>query len=291
QDGSGRWSGLDVDFCRAVAAAALGDAGKVTFVPLRASARFPALLTNAIALLARNTTWTLRREADLRVAFVGILLYDGQGFLVPASAGVTSVAQLDGATVCVEKGTTHEDNLREYLSTRGIRITPLVVDSTAGAPDPFSGGPCRAYTSDPPQLPAVRLFAPAGRDFLILPERISKEPLAPVVRRGDDLWLTLVRWVLFTLVLAEEQGVTTSSLREGALSAQSPAVRQTLGATGEAAKALGTDSDWALRVVRSVGNYGEMFERNLGRGSPLKLERGLNRPWTQGGLLYAPPLR
>jgi general L-amino acid transport system substrate-binding protein len=291
QDGSGRWSGLDVDFCRAVAAAALGDAGKVTFVPLRASARFPALLTGAIDLLARNTTWTLRREADLRVAFVGVLFYDGQGFLVPASAGVTSVAQLGGATVCVEKGTTHEDNLREYLSARGVRVTPLVIDSTAGVADAFFAGRCRAYTSDASQLAAVRLRAPAGRDFLILPERISKEPLAPVVRRGDEVWLTLVRWVLFTLVLAEEQGVTKASLREGAESVQSPAVRQALGAAGEAAKALGTDPDWALRVVRSVGNYGEMFERNLGQGSLLKLERGLNRPWTQGGLLYAPPLR
>jgi len=291
QDPSGRWSGLDVDFCRAVAAAALGDAGKVTFVPLRASARFPALLTDTIDLLARNTTWTLRREAELRVAFVGILFYDGQGFLVPASSGVASMAQLDGATVCVEKGTTHEDNLREYLAVGGIRVTPLVVDSAAGVADAFFAGRCGAYTSDASQLAAARLRGPAGRDFLILPERISKEPLAPVVRRGDDAWLTLVRWVLFTLMLAEEHGVTKASLREGSESAQSPAVRRALGPAGEAANALGTDPDWALRVVRSVGSYGEMFERNLGRESPLKLERGLNRPWTQGGLLYAPPLR
>ena len=291
RDGSGRWSGLDVDFCRAVAAATLGEAGKVTFVPLRASARFPALLTNAIDLLARNTTWTLRREADLRVAFVGILFYDGQGFLVPASTGVKSVAQLDGATVCVEKGTTHEDNLRDYLSARGVRATPLVIESMAAVADAFFAGRCGAYSSDTSQLAAVRLRAPAGREFVILPERLSKAPLAPVVRRGDEVWLTLVRWVLYTLLLAEEQGVTKAGLRDGPESAQSPVVRQTLGAAGEAARALGTDPDWALRVVRSVGNYGEMFERNLGQGSLLKLERGLNRPWTQGGLLYAPPLR
>jgi general L-amino acid transport system substrate-binding protein len=291
RDGSGRWAGLDADFCRAVAAAALGDADRVTFVPLRASTRFPALLTKAVDVLVRDTTWTLEREAGLGVAFVGVLFYDEQGFLVPASAGVTSVAQLEGATVCVVKGTTYEANLQEGLLARGVRVAPLVVDSVAGVADAFFAGRCRAYWSDASQLAAIRLRAPAGREFVILPDRFSKEPLAPVVRRGDEAWLTLVRWVLFTLVLAEEQGVTQSSLREGGLSAQSAAVRQALGAAGDVATALGTDSDWALRVVRSVGNYGEMFERNLGRGSPLKLERGLNRPWTQGGLLYSPPLR
>ena len=291
RDESGRWAGLDVDFCRAVAAAALGDADRVTFVPLRASARFPALLTKTIDLLARNTTWTLQREAGLGVAFVGVLFYDAEGVLVPASAGVTSLAQLDGATVCVEKGTTHEGNLRESLLTRGVRVTPLVIESMAAVADAFFAGRCRAYWSDASQLAAIRLRAPAGREFLILPDRLSKQPLAPVVRRGDETWLTLVRWVLFTLFLAEEQGVTQSSVREGGLSAQSAAIRQALGAAGDVANALGTDPDWALRVVRSVGNYGEMFERNLGQGSPLKLERGLNRPWTQGGLLYAPPLR
>ena len=291
RDGSGRWVGLDADFCRAVAAAAVGDPDKVTFVPLRASARFPALLTKSVDVLARNTTWTLQREAGLGVAFVGVLYYDEQGFLVPASAGVTSVAQLEGATVCVEKGTTYEANLQESLLARGVRVTPLVADSMAGAAAAFFAGRCRAYRSDASQLAAIRLRAPAGRELLVLPDRFSTEPLAPVVRRGDEAWLTLVRWVLFTLVLAEERGVTRSSLREGGMSAQSPAVRQALGAAGDVANALGTDPDWALRVVRGVGNYGEMFERNLGQGSSLKLERGLNRPWTQGGLLYAPPLR
>jgi general L-amino acid transport system substrate-binding protein len=291
RDRSGRWWGLDADFCRAVAAAVLGDAGKVTFIPLRASARFPALMFGSIDLLARDTTWTLGREAGLGVAFVGILFYDGQGFMVPASGGPTSLAQLDGATVCVEKGTTHVRNLRDYFEARSMRVTPLVIDSTAGVADALFTGSCAAYTSDVSQLAAARLRAPAGRDFVILPERISKEPLAPVVRRGDDDWLTLVRWVLFTLILAEEHGVTQQSVRAGLPSELSPTVRQRLGAAGEMAKALGTDPDWALRALRSVGNYGEMFERNLGGGSPLKLERGLNRLWTQGGLLYAPPVR
>ena len=291
KDASGRWSGLDADFCRAVAAAALGDADKVTFVPLRASARFPALLSNTIDLLVRNTTWTLHREAGLRVAFAGILFYDGQGFMVPASGSVTSVAQLNGATVCVEKGTTHERNLADYFAARDMRVTPLVIDSTKEVADAFFAGRCRAYTSDASQLAAIRLRAPAGRDLLILPERISKEPLAPVVRRGDDDWLTLVRWVLFTLILAEEHGITKAGVQPGPEGAQSSAARQALRAGGEVATALGTGSDWALRVVGSVGNYGEVFERNVGGASPLKLERGLNRLWTQGGLMYAPPMR
>jgi general L-amino acid transport system substrate-binding protein len=284
REASGRWAGLDADFCRAVAAAALGDAEKVMFVPLRASARFPALQLGAIDLLARNTTWTLEREARLGVAFAGILFYDGQGFMVPAGGGVTSVAGLDGATVCVEKGTTHERNLAASFAARGLRVTPLVIDSAAGVADAFFAGRCRAYTSDASQLAAARLRVPGGQAFLILPERISKEPLAPAVRRGDDNWLTLVRWVLFALVTAEETGITQATARD-------PAAGQALGPDGEVGRAFGVDPGWALRAVQSVGSYGEMFERNLGGRSPLKLERGLNRLWTQGGLMYAPPLR
>ena len=281
---SGRWAGLDADFCRAVAAAALGDAEKVTFVPLRASARFPALQLKAIDLLARNTTWTLDREAGLRVHFAGILFYDGQGFMVAEGSGVTSVANLDGATVCVEKGTTHERNLGDYFVARGMRVKPLVIDSATEVADALFEGRCAAYTSDSSQLAAARLRAPAGRSFLSLPERISKEPLGPVVRRGDDDWLTLVRWVLFALVAAEEKGITKDTAR-------SQDASRVLGTDTEVAKSLGTDPEWALRAVQSVGNYGEIFERNLGSRSPLKLERGLNRLWTQGGLMYSPPRR
>jgi len=284
KDSSGRWAGLDADFCRAVAAAALGDAGKVTFVPLRASARFPALQLNAIDLLARNTTWTLDREAGLRVQFAGILFYDGQGFMVPEGGHVKSVAQLGGATVCVEKGTTHERNLADYAAAHRIHVRPLVIDSSAGVVDAFFAARCSVYTSDSSHLAAARLRAPRGRAFLILPERISKEPLGPVVRRGDDDWLTLVRWVLFALLTAEEKGITKDTARN-------PDARQVLAADTEVAKALGTDADWALRAVESVGNYGEMFERNIGRGSPLRLARGLNRLWTHGGLMYSPPMR
>ena len=284
RDASGRWSGLDADFCRAVAAAALGDAEKVTFVPLRASARFPALQLGTIDLLARNTTWTLGREATLRVQFAGVLLYDGQGFMVPKAGGVTSMTQLDGQTICVEKGTTHERNLADYFAARGMSVKPLVIDSATGVADAFFAGRCTAYTSDASQLAATRVRAPAGQDFLILPERISKEPLAPAVRSGDEQWLTLVRWVLFALIAAEESGITRERARD-------PAARRALGTDGELDKALGTGPEWALRAVQSVGNYGEMFERNLGGRSPLNLERGPNRLWTNGGLMYAPPMR
>lgn len=289
KDAAGRWSGLDVDFCRAVAAAALGDAGKVTFVPLRATERFPALQSGTIDLLTRNTSWTLGREVGLKVLFAGVLLYDAQGFMVPAKAGAKTIAELDGATVCVEKGTTHAQNLADYMAAKRIRVEPLVVDSAAGVADAFFAGRCRAYTSDLSQLAGARLQAPGGpQAFVLLPEMISKEPLGPAVRRGDDDWLTLVRWVLFTLIAAEENGVTQANVRERA---RDPAVQRALGALGEHGKALGVDPDWALRLVQSVGNYGEIFERNLGRTSPLALDRGLNRLWTQGGLMYAPPAR
>ena len=288
KDAAGRWTGIETDFCRAVAAAALGDAGRVTFVPLRASARFPALRSGAVDLLARSTTWTLGREAGLKVLFAGVLLYDGQGFLVPAASGVKSVAQLNGATVCVEKGTMHEPNLADYFTARGLRVTPLVIDSAAGVVDAFFAGRCGAYSSDASHLAVARLRAPGGQAFDILPERISKEPLGPVVRSGDDEWFLLVRWTLFALIAAEEAGVTPADIRERA---REPVVQRVLGTLSESGRVLGVAPDWALRAVEAVGNYGDLFERNLGSQSPLHLERGLNRLWTQGGLMYAPPFR
>lgn len=284
KDASGRWTGLDADFCRAVAAAALGDGEKVTFLPLRASARFPALQLGTIDLLARNTTWTLAREAGLKMVFVGILFHDGQAFMVPASSPVKSADHLNRATVCVEKGTTHESNMVEYFATRDMKITPVIVDSAVEVVDAFFAGRCGAYTSDTSQLVAARLRAPARQAFRILPDRISKEPVGPVVRRGDDDWQTLVRWVLFALIAAEEHGITRES-------AGGPGARRVLAVDAELGRALGADPDWARRAVQSVGNYGEMFDRNLGARSALKLERGLNRLWTQGGLMYAPPVR
>lgn len=291
KDPSGHWSGLEVDFCRAVAAAALGDAEKVTFIPLRASERFPALKSKVIDLLARLSTWTLSREADLKVQFAGILFYDGQGFMVPAGSGVKSVAQLSGATICVEKGTTHERNLTDHFIASGLSVQPLIIDSVSEVANAFFSGRCKAYTSDVSQLAITRLRAPAGRTFDILPERISKEPLGPAVRSGDEEWLTLVRWVLFALVAAEEHGITHDNVRAIRETAKHPALRRALGADGGLSQALGIDPEWALRAVESVGNYGESFDRNLGSHSPLHLERSLNRPWTQGGLMYAPPIR
>jgi len=289
KDAAGRWTGLDADFCRALAAVALGDASKVTFVPLRASARFPALRAGKVDLLARNTTWTLLRDAALNVQFVGVLYYDGQGFMVSAKSGVKMLAGLKGATVCVEKGSTSAQNLADYSAERGLGITPLVIDSAVEVVDAFFAGKCRAFTSDTSQLVAARRRAPAGTPPLfILPERISKEPLGPVVRAGDDSWLTLVRWVLFALVGFEEAGITRDNVRSRM---NDPAVQRALGADEDISKALGVEPGWALRAVQSVGNYGEMFERNLGRASPLKIERGLNRLWTQGGLMYSPPMR
>ena len=288
QDASGHWSGLEVDFCRAVAAAVFNDAKKVTFVPLRASERFPALKSNMIDLLARTTAWTLSREASLKVHFPGILFYDGQSFMVPAAGGVKSVRQLNGATICVEKGTTHERNLTDHFTAQGLSVKPLVIDSATEVADALFSGRCKAYTSDVSHLAAARLRAPDGKTFNIFPERISKEPLGPVVRSGDDDWSTLVRWVLFALIAAEEQGITRDNVRENT---RLPDLRRALGADEGFGPMLGTDSNWALHAVESVGNYGEMFERNLGIHSPLHLDRGLNRLWTQGGLMYAPPFR
>jgi len=291
KDASGHWSGLEIDFCRAVAAAVLGDPGKVTFVPLRASERFPALTFKAIDLLARLSTWTLSREADLKVYFAGILLYDGQGFMVPAASGVKSVGQLNGATICVEKGTTHERQLADHFVANGLSMKPLVIDSPTEVAEALFAGRCQAYTSDLSQLAVAHLRAPAGHAFDILPEIISKEPLGPAVRGGDEEWLTLVRWMLYALIAAEERGITRDNVRAIRETAQHPALRRALGADGGLSRALGTDPEWALRAIESVGNYGEIFERNLGGHSPLRLERGLNRLWTQGGLMYALPIR
>jgi general L-amino acid transport system substrate-binding protein len=289
RDESGQWRGLDVDFCRAVAAAALGDSGKVSFVPLRASARFIALKTGTIDLLSRNTTWTFDREAGLHVRFAGVLFYDGQGFMVPRKKAPKSIAGLKGATVCVEKGTTSAQHLADYSAARRLAMTALVLDSAAELIDAFTSGHCRALTADASRLAATRLRVPGGsRTFVILPDRISKEPLGPVVRAGDEEWLTIVRWVLIALIAAEESDVTRDNVRERM---RDPALLQVLKPDADISKALGLDPEWTVRVVQSVGNYGEMFERAVGDASPLKLERGLNRLWTDGGLMYAPPMR
>ena len=289
KDPGGRWVGLDADFCRAVAAAALGNAEKIEFVPLKASARFPALQGGRIDLLVRQTTWTLGREIGLKARFTGILLYDGQAFMVPRKNAPKSIAGLNGATVCVEKGTTHAENLAEYFAANRMKVQALVIDSATEVGAAFFSGRCRAYTSDASQLASIRASAPRGPGaYIILNERISKEPLGPVVRAGDEDWQTLVRWVLFVLIAAEEGGVTRNNI---IARMRDPALQRFIGVADEFSKPLGVEPGWAVRIVQSVGNYGEMFERNVGRGSTLNLERGPNRPWSEGGIMYAPPMR
>jgi general L-amino acid transport system substrate-binding protein len=272
-----------------VAAAALGNADRVTFIALKASARFPALRTGMVDLLSRNTTWTLVRESTLGVQFAAVLFYDGQAFMVAKKSGVKRVADLDGATVCVEKGTSSEAHLVDYFATRKLSVKPLVVDSASEVADAYFAGRCSAYTADATHLSAARLRAPAGvQDYVILPERIAKEPLGPVVRADDDTWLTLVRWVLFSLINAEENGITQDNVRERM---SDPVVARMLDPGSDVTSAIGVEPGWVARAVQSVGNYGEIFDRNFGPRSPLNLERGLNRLWTQGGLMYAPPVR
>ncbi|WP_429447938.1 amino acid ABC transporter substrate-binding protein [Paraburkholderia sp. WC7.3g] len=286
---SGAWTGIDVDFCRAVAAAALGNPDRVAFVPLRASERFPALEDGVIDLLARNTSWTLLRESTLGVQFAGILFYDSQAFMVRTQGAPPTLAGLKDAAVCVQKGTSSQDHLLAYSAVNRLNLRPLVLESAATASAAFFSGRCSAWTSDASQLAAARLHAPGGpQAWVILPERISQEPLGPAVRGDDRSWLVLVRWVLFALLTAEELGVTRANLAQRSHEA---VVLQALVAGDEVDRSLGVESGWMLRAVQAVGNYGELFDRNLGPHSLLNLERGLNRLWTQGGLMYVPPMR
>ncbi|SAK56663.1 extracellular solute-binding protein [Caballeronia hypogeia] len=289
QDASGRWSGIDADFCRAVAAATLGDPEKVAFVPLRASARFPALRTGRIDLLARNTTWTLLREGTLGVQFAGVLFYDAQAFMVPAKSGVRALSALKGATVCVQRETSSQDNLIGYSKANALDLKPVVVASVAELEQAFLSGRCSASTADASLLAALRHRAPDGAATLaILPERISKQPQAPAVRDDDTAWLVIVRWVLYTLITAEELGVTRANQAE---QVRDPVVTRALVPDAAVSATLGIEPGWTLRALSSAGNYGEMFGRNLGAASPLGMERGLNDLYTRGGLMYAPPMQ
>jgi len=286
---NGKWSGLDADFCRAVAAAVVGDSGKVVFVPLITSARFLALRSGQIDVLARHTTWTLGREAGLGVHFAGVLYYDGQGFMVTRKSGIGKIDNLNGATICVETETTSKENLDDYFQARGWKYQPILVKSPVEAMAAFSAEKCRAYTSDRGQLASARVMAPAGGAYLILPGEISKEPLGPAVLRGDEEWFTLVRWVLFALVAAEEYGITRDNVQAKRQERTNLMLQNFFATSDYYSKALGVKPDWVVKTVESVGNYGEIFERNVGGQSALKLERGLNRLWTRGGLMYAPP--
>lgn len=288
RDENGRWRGFNVDFCRAVAAAVLGDPEKVSFIPLSAPNRFPALLSDRIDLLAHTATWTFGREAGIGIQFPGIYYYDGQTFMSPIGKKVKRLEDLKGTTICVEKGTTYQLNMASTFQVRGIKYTPLVVNSRKELIEAFLAGRCQACTAERSVLAVLRAEMPGGVEkFRILPGEISKEPLAPAVRRGDEEWATLVRWVLFALIEAEERGITSANVR----ATTDPQLRWFLNSSGERGKTLGLKPDWVAHVIAAVGNYGEIYERNFGTVSDLKIERGMNRLWKQGGLLYAPPFQ
>lgn len=291
-DAQGNWTGLDVDTCRAVAAAVLNDPRKVKFFPYNAQQRFSALQSGEVDVLARNTTWTLTRDTSLGLNFAGVTYYDGQGFMVAKKSGVTTAKQLNGATVCVQPGTTTELNLSDWFRANNMTFRPVVIQELAEVERAFFEGRCDAYTTDASGLASTRA-AKAGNadDYVILPEIISKEPLGPVVRHGDDEWFDIVKWTVYALINAEEKGVTKANADQTKTSTKDPDVQRLLGATPGMGKALGLDEDWALRAVKAVGNYGEVFERNVGKNTPLKLARGLNAQWTQGGLMYGMPIR
>src|ERR1044071_8184568 len=286
-DAQGKWAGLDVDFCRAIAAAVLDDANKVKYVPLSAKDRFTALQSGEVDVLARNTTWTSSRDTSLGLNFVGVNYYDGQGFMVRKTLKVNSALELNGAAVCVQQGTTTELNLADYFAASKMQLKTVTFATANEAVKAYDAGRCDAYTTDASALYAERLRVANPNDHIILPEIISKEPLGPAVRHGDDQWLDIVKWVAFGLIQAEEFGVTSQNLASFADN-KHPNIRRFLGAEGGLGTMLGLSDDFMARVVRLVGNYGELFERHL---QPLNLTRGVNNLWTQGGLLYAPPFR
>ena len=290
-DSKGDYKGIDVDVCRAVAAAVFGDATKVRFTPQTPHERVTALQYGEIAVLSRNTTWTSSRDGGMGLIFAGVTYYDGQGFLVNKKLGVKSAKELDGATVCIQAGTTTELNLADYFRSNGMKFTPITYSTSDESAKSLEAGRCDVLTSDQSQLYAQRNKLSKPDDYVVLPEVISKEPLAPAVRRGDEDWLTVVKWSLFALVNAEELGLTSANVEAQAKDSKNPDVRRLLGADGEFGKDLKLPKDWAVQIVKQVGNYGEVFERNVGMGSDLKIKRGLNALWNAGGLQYAPPVR
>jgi len=290
-DAAGKWEGFDVAFCRALAAAVLGDPDKVSFTPTTGETRFTALSSGEIDVLARNSTWTFSRDVDLKFTFVGVNYYDGQGFMVPADLGVTSAKELDGATVCIQTGTTTELNLADWFKEQGMSYQPVPIQTNAEADQQFLSGACDAYTTDASGLAASRATYENPDQFVILPEIISKEPLGPLVRQGDDQWADIVRWTLNALIAAEEYGVTAANAEEMAATSQNPEVKRLLGSEGDLGAMFGLDKDWAKRAIMARGNYGEIFAANIGEGTPSDIARGLNAQWTEGGLIYSPPFR
>ncbi|MGE5639912.1 MAG: amino acid ABC transporter substrate-binding protein [Clostridia bacterium] len=288
-DSKGVWRGIDVDVCRAVAAAVFGDASKVRYVPATTQQRFTTLQSGEVDILSRNTTWTYSRDAGLGFNFVGINFYDGQGFMVWKKLKVKSAKELNGATICIQPGTTTELNVADYFRANHMTFKPVVIDKLEEVLNAYFSGRCDVFTTDMSGLVSVRgTRAPNAADHVILPEVISKEPLGPLVRQGDDRWFDIVKWSLFAMIEAEELGLTTKNVEEQARTSKDPALQRFVGASGDLGKMLGLDNRWAFNIVKQVGNYGESFEANL---KPLGFERGHNALWKNGGLMYAPPVR
>jgi general L-amino acid transport system substrate-binding protein len=288
-DSTGNWIGLDADLCRAVAAAVLGDPGKVKFVPLNTQQRFTAVQSGEVDLLSRNTTWTLTRDTQLGLNFTAVTYYDGQGFMVPKKLNVKSAKELNGASVCVQPGTTTELNLADYFRANNMQYKSVVIENIQEVNAAFFAGRCDALTTDASGLASIRKNdTKTPDDYVILPEIISKEPLGPAVRQGDDQWGDIVKWTIFALLEAEEYGITQANVEQTAKTSTNPNVKRILGTTPGMGKAIGLDEDWVVKAVKAVGNYGEMWTRNI---EPLGLPRGVNNLWNKGGLMYAPPIR
>ena len=290
-DSAGEWHGLDIDLCKAVAAAVFGDASKVEYKPLSSELRFTALQSGEVDFLARNSTWTLSRDSQLGLDFVAVNYYDGQGFMVKKSLGVTSAKELKGATVCVQEGTTTEKNLGDFDRVNNLGMQPVKFKENEQAIGAYDEGRCDAYTTDASGLAGERTTMKDPAENIILPEIISKEPLGPVVRHGDNQWGDIVRWAHFATIIAEEKEITQANVGDVMASSTDPEVRRFLGAEDKMGEGLGLSNDWAVNIIKAVGNYGEIFERNVGLKTPLALARGLNDLWTRGGLQYAPPVR
>jgi general L-amino acid transport system substrate-binding protein len=289
-DDKGNWTGIDVDICRAVAAAVFNDPTKVKFVPLSAKDRFTALQSGEIDVLSRNTTWTISRDTSLGVNFTGVTYYDGQGFLVKKSLKVNSALELNSASICVQTGTTNEQNVADYFKGNNMKYEVIAFSTADEAIKAYEAGRCDVFTSDVSQLYALRLKLAAAADHAVLPEVISKEPLGPLVRHGDDQWFDIVKWTLFAMINAEEYGITQKNVEDQA-KLDKPDLKRMFGTDGNLGEQLGLTKDWVIRIVKAVGNYGEVFERNVGSGSKLGIARGLNQLWNKGGIQYAPPIR
>ena len=290
-DSQGNWTGLDVDVCRAVAAAVFGDASKVKYTPLSAKERFTALQSGEIDMLSRNTTWTMTRDTTLGLNFAGVNYYDGQGFMVRKSLGITSALELSGASVCTNTGTTTELNVTDYFRANNMELELVQFEKSDEVVQAYDGGRCDVYTTDASGLYAQRLKLTNADEHVVLPEIISKEPLGPVVRQGDDQWFNLVKWSLFAMVNAEELGVTKANVDDMKANSTNPSIRRLLGVEGSFGENLGVPNEWAYNIVKGVGNYGESFDANVGPDTPLGISRGVNALWSKGGFQYAPPIR